>query len=195
VQCCYCALKVTDIYDPELAFWAYRQFSVDHVVPKKRFPAAAMLEYGLGRIIGEARASRATLAVKAFNLIPACHNCNSLLNAYPNNESRREILEVFLRFFSGASLSESDAPSGDSLVALEEVKRAMVGVWLDKCIAVDDRLNAERRYYEAHYVPLGLPPLQQHEHPDLQGFREKFRETMEERWQKLVLQHPPAEKP
>jgi hypothetical protein len=196
VQCCYCALKVTDIGNPEVAFWAYRQFSVDHVVPKKRFPAPAMLECGLRRIIGAERTSRAALVVKTFNLVPACHNCNSLLSAYPNSAPQSKILEAFLRFFSGASLPELDASAGDSLVALEEVKLAMVGVWRDKCNAADLRLSAERGYYKAHYVPppLGLQSLQQQEHPDLQGFRKEFLDTMEKRWRKLVLPHL-AERP
>lgn len=189
LQCSYCALKVTDIRDPKVAFWAYRQFSIDHVVPRNRFPTPSMLEYGLRRIIGGARASGAALAVEAFNLVPACHNCNNLLNAYPNSEPQSKILEGFLRFFPVASLSEPDAPSSASLVVLEEVKRALVGVWQDKCIAMDQRLDDEKRYYEAHYVPLGLQRPQQREHAEIAGFRKEFLETMEKRWLEIVKRY------
>ena len=39
IRCFYCGIEATCISDRELAFFVYRQFSVEHIVPRGLFPS------------------------------------------------------------------------------------------------------------------------------------------------------------
>jgi hypothetical protein len=203
----YCALKMRCFYcgfdaaivEKETAFWAYRQFDVDHVVPKKMFNSIC-LKAGLGTVVDKKYVEQAAWAIEEFNQVPACHSCNILLNAYPN-EAHADKVEGFLEFFSKThnkpekitSDRDMNTPGHSALeanylvAALAPIGQAILSVWEDKRGVLIERSRKELDYYNSLYVKqAGMPALDSLGRADCREVANALKSALEQRWQALV---------
>lgn len=192
MRCFYCGFEAGKAGDPETAFWAYRQFDVDHIVPRNRIPDTMFMVRELTKLVGEAYAGRAALVIKEFNQVPACHSCNTLLNAYPGRACGDKVEAFFKSLAPGVDMDQPSHPTegeNEMPVVLARVKEAILNVWEDKRDVLLPRLNEERQYYRALYVAkVGMPALLSLDHPVRREAIGPLRQALEERWQKLLNQ-------
>jgi hypothetical protein len=188
VRCFYCGIDARrDFADVETAFWAYRHFDVDHVIPRRMFDLK-FLEDGLGMIFGDkTQAAQAAVVIGQFNQVPACHSCNVLLNAYPDKTHEHKVTAFFNLFSTESPISTCHRNHAGA--ALERIKQAVLNVWEDKRSVLIARLNEERTYYNSWYtkdkdprMPV-LGSLCSLERP---GIVDDLKAALEARWQKLL---------
>jgi len=144
------------------------------------------------KLVGEAHAGRAALVIKEFNQVPACHSCNTLLNAYPGRARAEKVQAFFKSLAPGVHIDQPPQPGkgkNEMPVELARVKEAILNVWEDKWDALLPRLNKEREYYKALYVTeVGMPELLSSKHPVSREAIGALRLALEKRWQKLLNQ-------
>ena len=190
MRCFYCGFEANKTFNAEVAFWAYRQFSVDHIIPKSRMPDRKFIEEGLAEITLATHAASWLRVIEEFNRVPACQSCNIILNRYADSQKVNAFLACFSRCSGANPPSEVIGGTGTQVKALAHIMEAILDVWKDKQRVLVERLKEKREYYSVLYVgKVGMPELRSREYPELRKIVAQLRKALEDRWQALIQEH------